>query len=124
MDCGVSIGNLLEPTLCRHKVRVLDVRSDFLWFTCNCGKLSPWIRARSSCFLGNHLKSVMHVRNIPEMEGCYFHSLKGSVVHTKPLTDLLKKEKKSKNFIIFFDVSQQGLKYVSLQVIHVGADVV
>jgi hypothetical protein len=36
-------------------------------------------------------------------------------MHTKPLTNLIKKEKKSKTFIIFFDVSQQGLGSISLQ---------
>jgi hypothetical protein len=36
-------------------------------------------------------------------------------MHTKPLTDLFKKEKKSRNFNIFFHVSQQRLGCVSLQ---------
>jgi hypothetical protein len=58
-------------------------------------------------FLGSHLKSAMHVQSILAMEGCYLHSLKGSSVHTKPLTDLFKKEKKFENFIIFFDVPNQ-----------------
>jgi hypothetical protein len=42
-----------------------------------------------------------------------------SSMHTKPLTGLLEKEKKFENFIIFFDVSQQGLSRVSLQAVHV-----
>jgi hypothetical protein len=36
-------------------------------------------------------------------------------MHNKTLTNLIKEEKKSKTFIIFFDVSQQGLSSISLQ---------
>ena len=42
-------------------------------------------------------------------------------MHTKPLSDLFKKEKKSNNFIIFFYVSQKGLICVTLQKVHAGA---
>jgi hypothetical protein len=45
-------------------------------------------------------------------------------MHTKPLTDLFKKEKKFENFISLFDVSPQGLNCVTLQLLHVGAVVV
>ena len=41
----------------------------------------------------------MHVQSILEMVGCYIHFVEGSSVHTKPLTDLLKDEKK---FLLMF----------------------
>ena len=118
---GVVVGNLLEPTLCHRKVCVLDVGSDFLWFTCIRWKMSPLIWVKFSCFLGNHLKLVMYVWSILEMVGCHLHFLEGSSMHTKPLTNLLKDEKKFSNFIVLFGVSQLGLSWLSLQEVHDGS---
>ena len=43
-----------------------------------------------------------------------------SISASKPLIELFQKEKNSRNFRVFFGVSQQGLNSVSLQVIQVG----
>jgi hypothetical protein len=50
-----------------------------LWFTCNCWKMSPWIKKNFLCFLRNHLELVMHVWIILEMTGCCLHLLKNSL---------------------------------------------
>jgi hypothetical protein len=39
-------------------------KSIFLWFTCNCWKMSPWTEEEFSYFLRNHPKLVLHVRSI------------------------------------------------------------
>src|SRR5664279_4235407 len=66
VDCGASVGNLLEPTLCRHKVCVLDVA------------MNP---TKVFLFPRNRLKSVMHVQNILKIESYYLHSLRSSSMH-------------------------------------------
>jgi hypothetical protein len=40
---GTNIGNFWEPTSCHREVCALDVGRVFLWFTCTCWKMLPWI---------------------------------------------------------------------------------
>jgi hypothetical protein len=103
---GINVGTLLEPSLCHHKVRVLDVGSEFLSLVHVQLLKDVVVNSRRSFFVSSGIFS-----NWSCMCGLFMRwqvvvsiFLKISSMHTKPLTDLFKNKKKSKTFTMFFHI--------------------
>jgi hypothetical protein len=85
---------LLEPSLCHHKVCVLDVGSEFLSLVHVqlLKHVTVKIKKNFLCFLGNHPKLVWHVQSILEMVACYFH-FNEKFLYAHQATDLFIQER-------------------------------
>jgi hypothetical protein len=98
----ILILSMFEDLHIGHLALMMETLS--LWFTCNCWNMSLWIQEEFSLF-PRESSWIGHA--------CAYYSWDDrllppsswiSYMHTKPLTDLFKKEKKSKKYTIFSHV--------------------